>query len=221
MKTKIFMLAFLGTILLSCGTKSSQNASNPDANVKDVAEVLASTKTYYIEYVTKMESEDVKSNTLMKQWVDVENNLIAIESESENEMMGQKTKTNTLMLTNKNGGYVIDMNEKTGIKMNTADDEENPADNIKPEDFETFRQIIESEGGKVLGNENFLGKDCIVTELTEDGNTMKMWYYKGIPLKMESKDYTMIATRFEESITIPASRFELPASIKISEIPGF
>jgi outer membrane lipoprotein-sorting protein len=221
MKTKIIMLALLGAIILSCGTKSTQNASNPDANVKDVAEALASAKTYYIEYVTKMEAEGTKSTTLMKQWVDVENGLIAMESETENEMMGQKTKMNSLMINNEKGGYVINLDEKTGFKMNNDLEDENPTDNIKPEDAETFRQMIESEGGKVLGNEDFLGKNCIVTELTEDGNTVKMWYYKGIPLKMESKSYTMEATKFEESVSIPASRFEIPAGIKITEIPGF
>jgi outer membrane lipoprotein-sorting protein len=221
MKTKIIMLALLGAIILSCGTKSTQNASNPDANVKDVAEALASAKTYYIEYVTKMEAEGTKSTTLMKQWVDVENGLIAMESETENEMMGQKTKMNSLMINNEKGGYVINLDEKTGFKMNNDLEDENPTDNIKPEDAETFRQMIESEGGKVLGNEDFLGKNCIVTELTEDENTVKMWYYKGIPLKMESKSYTMEATKFEESVSIPASRFEIPAGIKITEIPGF
>lgn len=215
------MLALLGAIILSCGTKSTQNASNPDANVKDVAEALASAKTYYIEYVTKMEAEGTKSTTLMKQWVDVENGLIAMESETENEMMGQKTKMNSLMINNEKGGYVINLDEKTGFKMNNDLEDENPTDNIKPEDAETFRQMIESEGGKVLGNEDFLGKNCIVTELTEDENTVKMWYYKGIPLKMESKSYTMEATKFEESVSIPASRFEIPAGIKITEIPGF
>ena len=221
MKTKIVIPALLSIIILSCGTKNTPNASNPDANVKDVAEALASTKTYYIEYVTKMEAEGMKSHTLIKQWVDVENDLLAVESETENEMMGQKTKMNTLMINNKNGGFVIDLNEKTGIKMNAEEEEENPADNIKPEDLETFRQIIESEGGRVVGNEDFLGKDCIVAEMTEDGNTMKMWYYKGIPLKMESRGYIMEATKFEESIAIPTNRFEIPADIKITELPGF
>lgn len=221
MKTKIFLLALTATILLSCGSKNTQNASNPDANVKEVAEALASAKTYYIEYVTKMEAEGVKSTSLMKQWVDVQNNLIAMESQTENEMMGQKTKMNSLMINNEKGGYVINLDEKTGFKMSNDGDDENPADDLKPEDPETFRQMIESEGGKILGNENFLGKNCIVAELNEDGNTAKMWYYKGIPLKMESKSYTMEATKFEESVSIPAGRFELPADIKITEIPGF
>jgi hypothetical protein len=85
--------------------------------------------------------------------------------------------------------------------------------------------MIEKEGGKILANETFLGKDCIVVEVTEQGDEgqsmkTKMWYYKGIPLKMANDFYTMEATKFEENISIPDNKFEVPAGIEIAEMPS-
>ena len=121
--------------------------------------------------------------------------------------------------------YMIDLEAKTGYKSKSGESEDDPKDLIKSDDEVTFRQMIEKEGGKILANETFLGKDCIVVEISEksdDGKALatKMWYYKGIPLKMSNKSYTMEATKFEENVSIPASKFEVPAGITMSEMPA-
>ena len=47
-------------------------------------------------------------------------------------------------------------------------------DLIKSQEDQTFKQMIEKEGGKVVGNETFLGKNCIVVEMNKEGQSMKM-----------------------------------------------
>jgi hypothetical protein len=37
---------------------------------------------------------------------------------------------------------------------------------------------------------------------------------------MSNKSYTMEATKFEENVSIPASKFEVPAGITMSEMPA-
>lgn len=107
------------------------------------------------------------------------------------------------------------------MKMNGEDDEDDsPMNNIKSDDAQTFRQMIEKEGGKILGNEDFIGKDCILVELMNEGNKSKMWYYKGIPLKMEAKGYKMEVTKLEEGVSIPDSKFKVPSGITITDMPN-
>ncbi len=103
--------------------------------------------------------------------------------------------------------------------MKSDEAEENPMDLIKSQEDQTFKQMIEKEGGKIVGNETFLGKNCIVVEMNKDGQSMKMWYYKGIPLKMTNPVFTLEATKFEENASIPSSKFEVPKDIKFSELP--
>ncbi len=219
MKTQIFILGAIAAILLSCGQKSGKNASNPDATAKEMAQEMADTKSYQVDYKITMDMQGMKSTTISKQWIDVKSNKMVIETESETDMMGQKNKENSLTIIKDGDTYIINLANKAGIKMNAEENEEDPMDNIKPDDNETFRQMIEKEGGKIIGNEDFLGKNCIVIEMVSEGTTMKMWYYKGIPLKMASSVYVMEATKFEEGVSIPNSKFDIPSGIKISEMP--
>ena len=219
MRTRLFILGTIAAMLLSCGQKADKNSSNPDATAKEIAQEIADTKSYYIEYKTTMDMQGMKSTSVSKQWIDIKNDRLVMETETENEMMGQKTKESALTIGKDGYTYVISLTNKTGLKMKSDGNEEDPMDNIKPDDNETFRQMIEKEGGKIIGNEDFLGKDCIVIEMTSEGTTMKMWYYKGIPLKMTSDAYVMEAVKFEEGISIPDSKLEIPEDITISEMP--
>lgn len=222
---KIKFLAFailIGTIAISCNNSSS--TSSADDKMKDIAADAASMKSYVIEYKMVMSAEQVKSTSTTTQWIDMGKDKFAMESATMTEMMGTKQSSKTLILEDGEFSYMIDLEAKTGYKSKIGEGEDDPTDLIKSDDEVTFRQMIEKEGGKILGNETFLGKDCIVIEISEkadDGKALatKMWYYKGIPLKMSNKSYTMEATKFEENVSIPASRFEVPAGITMSEMP--
>lgn len=222
---KTLASASLGLVVVlttSCGGGSRTNA---DSNMEEVAKEMAGMKTCMIEYKTTVNAKEMKSTSIMTQWIDNENDRHAIYTDSQSEVMGMKNSEKSLVIMKEGWSYVINLTGKTGFKSKDGEMGEDPTDLIKSEDDVTFRQMIEKEGGKILANETFLGKDCIVVEVAEQGDEgqsmkTKMWYYKGIPLKMANDFYTMEATKFEENANIPDSKFEVPAGIEISEMPS-
>jgi hypothetical protein len=209
-------------LLTSCGGGTNTNA---DSKMEEVAKEMAGMKTFMIEYKTSVKSAEMKSTSVMTQWIDNENDRQAIYTESQSDVMGMKNSEKSLMIMKEGWSYIINLTDKTGFKSKDTEMEDDPTDMIKPEDNVTFRQMIEKEGGKILANESFLGKDCIVVEVVEQGDEgqalkTKMWYYKGIPLKMANEFYSMEATKFEENISIPDNKFEVPAGIEIAEMPS-
>ncbi|MBK6964823.1 MAG: hypothetical protein IPH20_13015 [Bacteroidales bacterium] len=215
--SSVIMVAYL----TSCGGGTNTNA---DSKMQEVAKEMAGMKTFMIEYKTSVKSAEMKSTSVMTQWIDNENDRQAIYTESQSEVMGMKNSEKSLMIMKEGWSYIINLTDKTGIKSKDSEMEDDPTGMIKPEDDVTFRQLIEKEGGKILANETFLGKDCIVVEVTEQGDEgqslkTKMWYYKGIPLKMANDFYTMEATLFEENASIPGGKFEVPSDITMSEMP--
>ena len=225
MKTLRFLTMATLAITLFASCNNSTTTSNADDKMKDIAGDMASMKSYIIEYKTVMSVPQMKSITTMTQWIDVGNDKFVMESATETEMMGTKQSSKSLMIEDGEWSYMIDLEAKTGYKSKSGESGDDPKDLIKSDDEATFRQMIEKEGGKILANETFLGKDCIVVEISEksdDGKALatKMWYYKGIPLKMSNKSYTMEATKFEEIVSIPASKFEVPSGITMSEMPA-
>jgi outer membrane lipoprotein-sorting protein len=215
---KIIYLFIFTIVFASC--KNDNAKTNADSSIKEVAAEMAGMKTYMIQYKMEMDATGIKSTSLVTQYIDMKNDKSAIETETSGEMMGVKTDEKSLTIIDENWTYVINLKDKTGMKMKNDEVEDDPMEMIKSDDDVTFRQMIEKDGGKIVGNETFLGKKCIVVELSQEGQTMKMWYYKGIPLKMENQLYKMEATKFEENVSIPASKFVVPDGIKLSEMPS-
>lgn len=222
MKTiKLLSIAIIA-LLIGFACKNKNSAADADDKMKDIAEEMVDMKTYIIEYTTTMNVEEYKSVTKTTQWMDVSKDLLAMESTSETEVMGNTQVSKSLIITDKEWSYTIDLENKTGLKSKNDDSEDSPSEKILSDDEITFRQMIEKEGGVILGNETFLGKNCIIAELTErsdEGKQLKtkMWYYKGIPLKVSNSAYTMEATKFEENVKIPSSKFQVPKDIQITE----
>jgi len=214
---KLIFSALIMLLIIAC--KNDQAKTNADSSMKEVAAEMAGMKSYIIQYKQEMNAAGMKSSSLMTQYIDVKNDKFAMETETSGEMMGVKTDEKSLTVNDKDWTYIINLKDKTGMKMKNDEMEDDPMDMIKSEDEVTFREMIEKEGGKIVGNETFLGKNCIVAEMNQEGQTVKMWYYKGIPLKITSQFYTMEATKFEENVSIPASKFVVPDGIKFSEIP--
>ncbi len=215
---KIIYLFIFTIVFASC--KNDNAKTNADSSIKEVAAEMAGMKTYMIQYKMEMDATGIKSTSLVTQYIDMKNDKSAIETETSGEMMGVKTDEKSLTIIDENWTYIINLKDKTGMKMKNDEVEDDPMEMIKSDDDVTFRQMIEKDGGKIVGNETFLGKKCIVVELSQEGQTMKMWYYKGIPLKMENQLYKMEATKFEENVSIPASKFVVPDGIKLSEMPS-
>lgn len=222
-KTGVVLMAAAAFFLTSCGGGGSN--INPDSKMSEVAGEMEGMKTYMIEYKSTLSSNEMKSVTKTVQWVDTKNDRYAFFSESESSIMGRKQTENSLMIMKDGYSYIINLKDKTGFKTKDGELDEDPTADIKPENDVTFRQMIEAEGGKILGNEKFLGRDCIVVQLSkadESGEPLltKMWYYKGIMLKMQNSLTTMEAVKFEENASIPAEKFEVPSGIQITEMPA-
>jgi len=120
--------------------------------------------------------------------------------------------------------YDIDMITKTGYKgtlpsLETLQDL--AEDMTEAEQKQMADDIMNSLGGQKLGTETFLGKSCEVMEIMG----VKSWIYNGITLKSEANMMGIVAnetaTKFEENIKVPASKFEPPQGITYEEMPSF
>lgn len=69
--------------------------------------------------------------------------------------MGTKTNEKSLTINDKEYTYIINPTQKTGMKMKSDEAEENPMDLIKSQEDQTFKQMIEKEGGKFCRKRNF------------------------------------------------------------------
>ena len=214
------IIIFAALLLLLSSCKNNNSSITADSTTTEIAGEIAGMKSTVISYTMEMQAEGVKSVTLATQWIDIKNDRFASEMTTETEMMGSKTKSSTIIISADGWEYILNPDTKTGMKIKSGKaDEDDPFENIKPEDEQTFRQMIEKEGGKIVGNEDFLGKNCIIVEMIIEEQTTRMWYYKGIPLKISNPEQSMEATKFEENVSIPDNVFSVPAEYKISEMP--
>jgi hypothetical protein len=218
---RFYCLVIPVLVLLTTSSCSRNNSkATADSTAKELAQEMADMKSTVVSYKTTMQSDGIKSVIISKQWIDLKNDRFATEMSTETDMMGTKTKQNTIIVSADGWECILNPADKTGIKTKSgSEDDENPLSQLKSDDDQTFRQMIEKEGGEILGNETFLGKNCIVVEMTIEDQSTKMWYYKGIPLKIANNNYSMEATSIEENVSIPGSRFEIPADYAISEMP--
>ncbi|MCK4554402.1 DUF4412 domain-containing protein [Candidatus Parcubacteria bacterium] len=77
-----------------------------------------------------------------------------------------------------------------------------------------------------IGSEVLDGKSCLVAEYTADGTKVKMWVWTkyGLPIKTESttaQGASVVELKNIELGDIADSMFELPADVRIMEIPLF
>lgn len=218
----VIMLVLLGLVLSGC--KQSSSNMDPDAPMKeDMKDVKA--KTFIIQYKTIVQYKDIQNVSNSTQWIDLENDRVAIENESENNIMGKSMKSRDLTIIKNDEAWLINLEQKTGYKAGKSGIlNENQSEIIRAEDDATFRQKIEESGGKIIGKEAVLGKNCLVIELPDPSGKSAMktqiWYYNGVPLKMKNDFYDMEAVDIQENVNIPDDRFEVPAGIKMQDFPG-
>lgn len=140
---------------------------------------------------------------------------------NETKITGITSKTNTLVITDGEWVYNIDLDAKTGTKSK----------NIKYEDILKYskdkkikdisEQTMKDMGGEKIGKEELLGKMCDIWEIKKIKT--KIWIWKGITLKsatnMAGMNMDMVATKFAESLKIPSDKFKKPSDVKITDIP--
>jgi len=136
------------------------------------------------------------------------------------DMLGMKMRTIILG----DYSYMLDMAKKTGQKYLTAgaeNDEEFSVDEISDIESLTTEQLS-AKGIKKVGTEKVLDYDCTIYEMTEEGQTVKMWIWKNYPLKIvsnaEGMEIKSVVTSLEIDADIPANMFEVPADFKITDM---
>ncbi len=211
----IVMLAAVMTLFISCDKKIEDNyRSDPESTVHELREALGRSKTYMIQYEVVNRVENAVGTTLSTQWVDVKNDKMVMESSTETVQNGYSEKHEALTISDKGMFYMINLSDRTGMKSPTDYSYNDMMNEDSEESRMTFRAMIEQDGGRVLGNEEYLGLDCLVTELVQpDGEVVRMWFYKGIPLRTESTNYRLRTLKYEEGIKFPKNKLKIPEGI--------
>lgn len=139
-------------------------------------------------------------------------------SEMEGSAMGQNIHNINIL---KDGFiYNVDLVNKTAFRSKMSE-QSNESINFMNMD-ENMKKKFKI---KQVGNETIAGKPCIVYEfeVPDAGMTSKTWVWNGIGLKSESSvmgmTVTMEVKSIKENVDVPASKFEVPAGIKIEDMP--
>lgn len=204
-------LALVSVAILSLFTYSC-NRSNAPKESNEVSDF----STLRIDYETKANYAGIETISKETQWVDLKNNRKSTHIISETKGMGITQKEEQLNIEEGDWIYSIDLVNKTGTRLNVAQYKEmarTMGQFIQP-DFDNLEEFVKQNGGKMLPNENFLGKDCSVFEVFGT----KQWLYKGQILKVEMNGQVMRqAVKIEENVSIPEDVFKIPEGIKIED----
>ena len=209
------VLAIFMFVACGGGEKSETSA---DSTLKEIEAEFLGLKSYIMKAVFTMEEDGTKVVQNMTIWHDVARGKTATEMDMTMTAPGFSQTSKMLNIEDGETTYVINLKDNTGFKMNFRDDDDDLFDYEIEEDEATLRQMIEADGGRIIGTETFLGRKCLVVETVEDDYdygtiTTKMWLYKGMPLKVVSDHMRMEVTHLEENVSIPAERFKVPAGI--------
>lgn len=132
---------------------------------------------------------------------------------TEVKVAGFSQKTNTVAYLEGSTLYTVDLNTNTGTKM-----ENKIMKNLEGKDLQdASKQMLKDMGGKQIGNETFLGKNCEVWEIKSLGS--KTWIWNGVPLKTEvnmmGQQITYTATKISE--TVDPKKLQRPTNINYTE----
>lgn len=207
-----FALAVL--LLASCGKKE------PDIVLKEPGFKKYPFKSAVVEYTF---SGDATGK--MMQYIDHYGVREATEDNSTVTIMGQEQKNNTLTIFDQDTLYMIDLGKKEGTRMKnpnwdsmiqqfkgmTEDQKKNFA-------VSSIEMLTSQQGMKKSGTEDILGYSCDVYE----GQGYRFCYWNGVLLKMDADmggmKVKMLATKFEEDVDIPSSRFMPPEDVKMQSM---
>jgi hypothetical protein len=130
----------------------------------------------------------------------------------------QKREIKTLTIRNDSISYNIDLTKKEGMSTPTGMDQlEAMTKSFNKEQLENVNaELLVSMGGKKIGKETVLGKECDVYDLS---GSMKICMWKGIVLKSEMQmgahKMNLIAKKIDTDVTPTIEDFSVPKDIKI------
>jgi len=190
---KLLLLSMLAILIFSCS-----NSSNKRYGIKSAI----------ITYKNSMMGMETTKMVYFKDYGNIEANSV------DAGMMGMPGKQYSLQ---KDGFlYIYQEGQKEGMKIKITDSIANAQSELFNEDS------IVKDGGKKVGNEKILDKECIVYEISKDGVSSKIWIWNKIFLKMalsqQGLEVIVEATEIKETDDFPKGIFDLPADINFKEM---
>lgn len=173
-------------------------------------------KSFYLEQKGTGLTEGMEMEISSKIWYNAKTKNIATEMEYKTQNEGSTQIHKSLHISNEEGLFMIDLTKNTLYKLPKEADKDEFAglDDYKEQEFITELETR----GKILDREQYLGKTCIVFE-TEEPNDInqpektRYWFYKGMPLKLDSPSRKIETVRFDENARIPADRYVIPEGL--------
>jgi hypothetical protein len=199
--------------LVSCN-KSKIGSNNETADYS----------TIVVTYENTVDMMGVKTTTNETIWYDLANKRKATFTATETNFLGKITEEETLQIEDGDWAFNINLKDKTGVKSNIKEMKDMAttmavglAMSGDLKDLKSLKDFVEKNGGKMLPNETFLGKECTVYEIMGS----KQWLYKGMVLKATMGDKVIMnAVKVEEDVKIPDEKFKIPEGITITETPN-
>lgn len=200
----LFLLTLLAMLVFACNSNESGDDEQSSASKK------YEVKSGYIVYKMSMMGMDTKTTMYFKDYGKTE------ASVTELNLMGQQSTTK--MLRKDEFVYQYSVEQKSGTKIKMT--EEEMASNGEAVKLDE-KTIVDEMGGKKIGTEEVLGKECTVYEVNIDNAESKYWIWKNLIFKMVARqdeaEVTMEAVEFKETSDFPAGTFEVPADINFSD----
>jgi hypothetical protein len=218
-RTTFIMIAILAALSLCAITQDKKPTESNDNNPNAIEAETEGLRSYVIKSKATIEykGEKTRHDITGTVWHDVEAEKLATETEHLVTFPSGSTLTKNLDIVVGDWRYAINLTENTGrkrpkVKGGAYDDLMQKA---KYQNEDSFRKLIEAEGGRILGNETFFERNCLVVETGSGKEKMKIWYYKGIPIKLVTHNTVSEVILMEENLAIPGEKFEVPAGITI------
>jgi hypothetical protein len=206
---KLFILLLIAMIAMSCKNKTSDKSQASEVKAQTPAATITtkgkySVKSGIVEYKINMAGMAGTQTLYFDDYGNTEANIIVMD------FMG--TKSQTVTITKDGTVYNFDEEKKTGSKT--------PVMTRANINFEDLTDEVKKEWNlKKEGKENILGRDCDKFSMENQSFSMKglYWVCKGVALKVDAMMSTakilMDATNFQENVSVPAEKFEVPADI--------
>ncbi len=220
MKKVIFLLSFLIVFTACKGNENKSNSKNEAS--QEVKLKRYKVKSGIVEYKTSISGSVMggtvtgsgTQNLYFKDWG-------ALELQKENstqttivKMFGnenkQTTKTNTISKLDNGESYQVDMDKKQIFLR--RDPMMDLFKQTNSDVGDAGKKMLESMGGKKIGDEKFMGYNCEVWDIMGG----KQWLYKGVMLKLEM---TMMGITTITEAT--SAKFDVNVSDKYFELPDF
>ncbi|MFT7880157.1 MAG: hypothetical protein ABXS91_07170 [Sulfurimonas sp.] len=140
--------------------------------------------------------------TVFKSWGEVEVHSEELESNT----MGMKEREQQMTKVDHGKVFVVDFDQKV-IYVYTPE-------TLKHSEYRDFaktgKEMLESMGGKKIGEERFMGYPCEIWQMMH----VKLWLHKGIMLKSEAEmmgiKHTTTATRIDLGASVSEDELKLP-----------